>query len=47
VTDGGAGGFDGVVCPGAQPPFAAEVDALLADSAAAGAEISQPARETF
>jgi uncharacterized glyoxalase superfamily protein PhnB len=46
VRDGGAGGFDGVVLAH-NLRSRAEVDALLADAAVAGAEISQPARETF
>src|SRR2546428_833133 len=46
VPDGGAGGFGGVVLAHnlrSRP----EVDALLADATAAGAEITQPARETL
>ena len=46
VPDSGAGGFDGVVLAH-NLRSRAEVDALLADAADAGAEISQPARETF
>ena len=46
VADTGAGGFDGVVLAQNLRSWE-EVDALLADAAAAGAEISQPARETF
>ena len=53
VSDGGAGGFDGVDLAH-NLRSRAEVDALLAEPArlrgmgeAAGAEISQPARETF
>ena len=46
VADTGAGGFDGVVLA-QNLRSREEVDALLADAAAAGAEISQPARETF
>ena len=44
--DGGTVGFDGVVLAH-NLRSRAEVDALLADAAAAGAEITQPARETF
>src|SRR5690348_14616194 len=43
---GGTAGFDGVVLAH-NLRSRAEVDALLADAAAAGAEISQPARDTF
>jgi uncharacterized protein len=43
---GGTAGFDGVVLAH-NLRSRAEVDALLADAAAAGAEITQPARETF
>jgi len=46
VPDSGAGGFDGVVLAH-NLRSRAEVDALLADAAAAGAEITRPARETF
>ena len=46
VADTGAGGFDGVVLA-QNLRSREEVDALLADAGAAGAEISQPARETF
>ena len=46
VPSSGAGGLDGVVLAH-NLRSRAEVDALLADAAAAGAEISQPARETF
>jgi len=46
LADTGAGGFDGVVLAH-NLRSRAEVDALLADAADAGAEISQPARETF
>src|SRR5689334_25431484 len=46
LADTGAGGFDGVVLAH-NLRSRAEVDALLADAAAAGAEITQPARETF
>jgi uncharacterized protein len=46
VADHSPGGFDGVVLAhNVRSP--AEVDALMADAAAAGAEISQSARETF
>jgi hypothetical protein len=43
---GGTAGFDGVVLAH-NLRSRAEVDALLADAAAAGAEITQPARDTF
>jgi uncharacterized glyoxalase superfamily protein PhnB len=46
AKDGGMAGFDGVVLAH-NVRSRAEVDALLADAAAAGAEITQPARETF
>jgi catechol 2,3-dioxygenase-like lactoylglutathione lyase family enzyme len=46
VPDGGPGRFDGVVLAH-NLRSRAEVDALLTDAAAAGAEITQPARETF
>jgi len=46
VPDQGLGGFDGVVLAH-NLRSRAEVDALMADAAAAGAEITQPARETF
>src|SRR5262245_19337160 len=46
ATDGGAAGFDGVVLAH-NVRSQAEVDAVLAGAARAGAEISQPARETF
>ena len=46
VADHGPGGFDGVVLA-QNLRSREEVDALLADAGAAGAEISQPARETF
>ena len=46
VADHGPGGFDRVVLA-QNLRSREEVDALLADAAAAGAEISQPARETF
>jgi uncharacterized protein len=46
VPDRGAGGFDGVVLAH-NVRSRAEADAVLADAARAGAEISQPARETF
>ena len=46
VADHGAGGFDGVVLA-QNLRSREEVEALLAAAAAAGAEISQPARETF
>src|SRR5262249_3456007 len=46
VTDTGAGGFDGVVLAH-NLRSRDEVDALLADAAAAGAEITRPAKETF
>jgi predicted lactoylglutathione lyase len=45
-VNGSAGAFDGVVLAH-NLRSRAEVDALLADAAAAGAEITQPARETF
>ena len=46
VADTGAGGFDGVVLAH-NLRSRAEVDALMAAAATAGAEITQPARETF
>ncbi len=46
VSEGGMGGFDGVVLAH-NLRSRAEVDALLADAAAAGAEITKPAMETF
>src|SRR6516164_10407051 len=46
VADHGPGGFDGTVLA-QNLRSREEVDALLADAAAAGAVISQPARETF
>jgi uncharacterized protein len=46
VPDQGPGGFDGVVLAH-NVRSRAEVDAVLAGAARAGAEISQPARETF
>jgi hypothetical protein len=46
VADIGAGGFDGVVLAH-NLRSRAEVDALMASAATAGAEITQPARETF
>ena len=46
VADTGAGGFDGVVLAH-NLRSRAEVDALMASAATAGAEITQPARETF
>jgi uncharacterized glyoxalase superfamily protein PhnB len=46
VADTAAGGFDGVVLAH-NLRSRAEVDALLASAATAGAEITQPARETF
>ena len=46
VADTGAGGFDGVVLAH-NLRSRAEVDTVLADAARAGAEISQPATETF
>ena len=46
AKDGGTAGFDGVVLAH-NLRSRAEVDALLADAAAAGDEITQPARETF
>jgi hypothetical protein len=46
VADTGAGGFDGVVLAH-NLRSRAEVDALLAAAAAAGAEITRPAGETF
>ncbi|MEV1330926.1 VOC family protein [Micromonospora costi] len=46
IEDPGGGGFGGITL--AQNVRSRdEVDALLADAAAAGAEITQPARETF
>ena len=46
VPDRGADGFNGVVLAH-NVRSRAEADAVLADAARAGAEISQPARETF
>ena len=46
VEDAAPGGFDGVVLAH-NVRSRAEVDAVLADAARAGAEISQSARETF
>ena len=46
ADDADAGGFDGVVLAH-NLRSRAEVDALLATAAAAGAEITRPARETF
>jgi len=46
VADTASGGFDGVVLAH-NLRSRAEVDALLASAATAGAEITQPARETF
>ena len=46
VPDHGPGGFDGVVLAH-NVRSRIEVDALMADAAAAGAEITQPARDTF
>jgi hypothetical protein len=46
VADTGAGGFDGVVLAH-NLRSRAEVDALMVSAATAGAEITQPARETF
>ena len=46
VPDRGAGDFNGVVLAH-NVRSRAEADAVLADAARAGAEISQPARETF
>jgi predicted lactoylglutathione lyase len=46
VADHGPGGFDGVVLAH-NVRSRAEVDTLMADAAAAGAEITQPTRETF
>jgi predicted lactoylglutathione lyase len=46
VADTGAGGFDGVVLA-QNLRSRAEVDDLLAAAAAAGAEITRPAGETF
>ena len=46
VADTGVGGFDGVVLAH-NLRSRAEVDALLAAAAAAGAEITRPAGETF
>jgi predicted lactoylglutathione lyase len=46
VPDHGPGRFDGVVLAH-NVRSRAEVDTVLADAARAGAEISQPARETF
>ena len=46
VADTGASGFDGVVLAH-NLRSRAEVDALMATAATAGAEITQPARETF
>jgi catechol 2,3-dioxygenase-like lactoylglutathione lyase family enzyme len=46
IRDGDAGGFGGVaVAQNVRSP--AEVDQILAAAASAGAEISQPARQTF
>src|SRR6476659_9582697 len=46
AADTGAGGFDGVVLAHNRRSRD-EVDALMASAATAGAEITQPARETF
>jgi hypothetical protein len=46
VADTGGGGFDGVVLAH-NLRSRAEVDAVMASAATAGAEITQPARETF
>jgi uncharacterized glyoxalase superfamily protein PhnB len=46
VADHGPSGFDGVVLAH-NVRSRAEVDTLMADAAAAGAEITQPTRETF
>ena len=46
VADTGAGGFDGVVLA-QNLRSREEVDALLADAASAGAEITRAPRETF
>ena len=46
VADTASGGFDGVVLAH-NLRSRAEVDALMASAATAGAEITQPARETF
>ncbi|MGK5738555.1 VOC family protein [Micromonospora sp. URMC 103] len=46
IDDPGGGGFGGITLA-QNVRSRAEVDALLADAAAAGAEVTQPARETF
>jgi uncharacterized protein len=46
IDGGAAGGFSGLALAH-NVRSRAEVDALLADAAGAGAEVTQPARETF
>jgi catechol 2,3-dioxygenase-like lactoylglutathione lyase family enzyme len=46
VADGGSGGFGGMALAH-NVRSRTEVDAVLAEAAAAGADITQPARETF